>query len=244
MLFLHPPVSVSTPKDCSHIHPNVKKNPTRMPRISSFRPLRRSLMTEAGLTAALNHATLQRGEHPDRLSSGCSMKPPPLAIAPVTTTPCTTSATIGAPSPNTRGISRYSSRLPVPYPAPIRPRRARHQRPDHHAQRPVDHHRMQHQRIRIPAPLATWVQGLSLAAWLIVLGSTFLINHFELFGLHQVANHLAGSPMPQPRFRHPLGPGTSRRGRRVTRSASSPLAPISANGWSRSTIPTGTSSAR
>ena len=37
-----------------------------------------------------------------------------------------------------------------------------------------------------------------------MLTSTFLINHFELFGLHQVANNLAGRPMPAPRFRTPL----------------------------------------
>jgi len=52
--------------------------------------------------------------------------------------------------------------------------------------------------------LARAVTGLSFLGWLIVLSSTFLINHFELFGLHQVTNHLAGRPMPAPRFRMPL----------------------------------------
>jgi protein-S-isoprenylcysteine O-methyltransferase Ste14 len=52
--------------------------------------------------------------------------------------------------------------------------------------------------------IAMTVTGISLLGWLIVLSSTFLINHFELFGLHQITNNLAGRPMPAPRFRTPL----------------------------------------
>jgi protein-S-isoprenylcysteine O-methyltransferase Ste14 len=51
---------------------------------------------------------------------------------------------------------------------------------------------------------ATALVGVSLFGWLIVLTSTFLINHFELFGLHQVTNNLTNSPMPEPRFRTPF----------------------------------------
>ena len=65
-----------------------------------------------------------------------------------------------------------------------------------------------------PMPTVVWqiaspgivmlVTGISLFGWLIVLTSTFLINHFELFGLHQVSNNLTGRSMPTPRFRTPL----------------------------------------
>jgi hypothetical protein len=40
--------------------------------------------------------------------------------------------------------------------------------------------------------------------WVILFTSTFLINHFELFGLHQVTNNLVGREMPAPVFRTPL----------------------------------------
>ena len=52
--------------------------------------------------------------------------------------------------------------------------------------------------------MVTLITGLALLGWLTVLTSTFLINHFELFGLHQVTNNLSGRPMPEPRFRTPL----------------------------------------
>jgi len=52
--------------------------------------------------------------------------------------------------------------------------------------------------------LAMAVLGLSIVGFLLVLSSTFLINHFELFGLHQVVNNWAGREMPAARFYTPL----------------------------------------
>jgi methanethiol S-methyltransferase len=52
--------------------------------------------------------------------------------------------------------------------------------------------------------IAIAISGLSLVGWLIVLTSTFLINHFELFGVHQVVNNLSGKELPAPRFRTPF----------------------------------------
>jgi protein-S-isoprenylcysteine O-methyltransferase Ste14 len=65
-----------------------------------------------------------------------------------------------------------------------------------------------------PVPARVWqiadpqiamaVTGLSVFGWMIARTSTFLINHFEVFGLHQVANNLAGRQMPARSFRTPV----------------------------------------
>lgn len=65
-----------------------------------------------------------------------------------------------------------------------------------------------------PIPAVIWsVQNQALAyalwalfglGWLIVLLSTFLINHFELFGLRQVWSHAGGREIPAPQFRKPF----------------------------------------
>lgn len=40
--------------------------------------------------------------------------------------------------------------------------------------------------------------------WAVLFLATFLINHFELFGLHQVIARATGQKLPQPEFRTPL----------------------------------------
>jgi protein-S-isoprenylcysteine O-methyltransferase Ste14 len=65
-----------------------------------------------------------------------------------------------------------------------------------------------------PIPEALWqiedvrvanvLLGVGLFGWVIVILSTFMINHFELFGLYQVVNHLVGRDQPAASFRTPF----------------------------------------
>jgi protein-S-isoprenylcysteine O-methyltransferase Ste14 len=65
-----------------------------------------------------------------------------------------------------------------------------------------------------PLPAVVWqvdgetgravVLGLMAAGWATVFLSTFLINHFELFGLRQVVVNLSGRSLPAPEFRTPM----------------------------------------
>ncbi|WP_165405217.1 methanethiol S-methyltransferase [Bradyrhizobium genosp. SA-3] len=52
--------------------------------------------------------------------------------------------------------------------------------------------------------LAVTLVTLSFAGWVLVFTSTYMINHFELFGLHQVTNHLVGKEAAPARFKTPL----------------------------------------
>jgi protein-S-isoprenylcysteine O-methyltransferase Ste14 len=47
------------------------------------------------------------------------------------------------------------------------------------------------------------LQGLSLFGWAFAFVSTFMLNHFELFGLSQVAAHLGDARLPEAGFRTP-----------------------------------------
>jgi protein-S-isoprenylcysteine O-methyltransferase Ste14 len=51
--------------------------------------------------------------------------------------------------------------------------------------------------------LAMVITGLSFMGWLLVLLSTLMINHFELFGLQQVVNNLTGRSASDPHFKTP-----------------------------------------
>lgn len=64
-----------------------------------------------------------------------------------------------------------------------------------------------------PVPAAVWTTGgtwrgllwgLYGVGWLLVVGSTFLINHFELFGLQQAYRRIRGQDQPRPGFVTPL----------------------------------------
>lgn len=58
---------------------------------------------------------------------------------------------------------------------------------------------------QITGPIAVnLVMALAIIGWVLVVGSTFLISHFELFGLTQVTSNLTGRPIPEQRFRTPL----------------------------------------
>jgi len=48
------------------------------------------------------------------------------------------------------------------------------------------------------------VRGVFWLGWVILLFSTFLINHFELFGLRQVFARVSNSEQPAPQFRTPM----------------------------------------
>jgi methanethiol S-methyltransferase len=48
------------------------------------------------------------------------------------------------------------------------------------------------------------IQAVFWLGWAILLLATFLINHFELFGLRQVVSRMMGWRIPAPRFRTPL----------------------------------------
>lgn len=56
----------------------------------------------------------------------------------------------------------------------------------------------------IEGPAATALWGLNALGWVILLTSTFMLNHFDLFGLRQVWTYASGRPAPAVEFRTPL----------------------------------------
>jgi methanethiol S-methyltransferase len=54
------------------------------------------------------------------------------------------------------------------------------------------------------ASLRALLHAICALGWVIVLISTFLINHFELFGLRQIWADLRGSSIPRAKFRQPF----------------------------------------
>jgi len=54
------------------------------------------------------------------------------------------------------------------------------------------------------AAVAQALSAVFWLGWVVLLVSTFLINHFELFGLRQVFARLAGRELPEPQFRTPF----------------------------------------
>jgi protein-S-isoprenylcysteine O-methyltransferase Ste14 len=56
----------------------------------------------------------------------------------------------------------------------------------------------------VQGPLATALWVVNGLGWLTVLSSTFLINHFDLFGLRQVWAYASGKETPPPEFHTPL----------------------------------------
>ena len=65
----------------------------------------------------------------------------------------------------------------------------------------------------IPEPIVWKVEGdaartamwaVFALGWSLLLLSTFLLNHFELFGLRQVVSRFTGEPIPESEFRTPL----------------------------------------
>ena len=67
--------------------------------------------------------------------------------------------------------------------------------------RPIDADRLERDEPARRQPHLGCCSGIG---WLIVLISTFLINHFELFGLQQAWFHLRGRDAEPPEFRQPF----------------------------------------